>query len=152
MDNKPEGENTNTNQAPVNNNPVPTPVTPQEMPTSSNTTPNATESELEFSEKTIMAALSYVGPLVFIPLLVKKDDPFTLFHIKQGLVLFGIEAVIWVLQEFMFGMMYSSGLWSILGLINLVLLVLSILGIYNVLKKTEKEIPVLGKFSSYIKL
>lgn len=41
------------------------------------------------------AVLAYVPLLGFIPLFTKKDDPFVLFHAKQGLVLFilGLSAM-----------------------------------------------------------
>lgn len=35
----------------------------------------------------IMAALSYMGVLVFVPLVMSRDDEFVYFHAKQGLVL-----------------------------------------------------------------
>lgn len=98
------------------------------------------------SNKTLMGALAYLGPLVIIPYLSAKDDPFVKFHIKQGLVLLVIEAIIWVLG------MWVWMLWPILQLVNLVNLatiIFSILGIVNVVNKKQQELPVVGKFSSY---
>ncbi|MFA5996088.1 MAG: hypothetical protein WCW27_04460 [Patescibacteria group bacterium] len=54
-----------------------------------NTTPN---NDLQFDAKDIadnktMAMLSYIGILVLIPLLTKKDSKFAQAHAKQGLVM-----------------------------------------------------------------
>jgi fumarate reductase subunit D len=42
----------------------------------------------------ILAAISYLGFLCFIPLFLKKSNPFVQFHAKQGLVLFIAEIII----------------------------------------------------------
>lgn len=52
-------------------------------------------------ERRLMAALSYVGVLVLVPLLVRRDDPFVRWHAQQGLVLLGglilaVVAAAWV--------------------------------------------------------
>ena len=43
----------------------------------------------------VMAALSYLGILCFVPLLLAQDDEFVQFHARQGLVLWmwGVIAV-----------------------------------------------------------
>lgn len=41
----------------------------------------------DVADNKFVAALSYVGILFLVPLLVKKDSPFAQFHAKQGLVL-----------------------------------------------------------------
>ena len=93
--------------------------------------------------KTLMGALAYLGPLVIIPYLSAKDDAFVKFHIKQGLVLLVIEAIIWVLG------MWVWMLWPILQLVNLATIIFSILGIVNVVNKKQQELPLIGKYSSY---
>lgn len=40
----------------------------------------------DIEENKVFAALSYIGVLVFIPLLTKKDSVFAQTHAKQGLV------------------------------------------------------------------
>jgi uncharacterized membrane protein len=94
----------------------------------------------------LMGILSYIGFLVFIPFFTSKKDPFVKFHIKQGLVLFCIEIIVWIL-----GQMFFWHLWSLLQLINLAILVLSIIGIINVVQKKEKMLPIVGGLSSYFK-
>jgi uncharacterized membrane protein len=93
--------------------------------------------------KTLMGALAYLGPLVIIPYLTAKDDAFVKFHIKQGLVLLVIEAIIWILG------MWVWMLWPILQLVNLATIILAILGIVNVVNKKQQELPVVGKFASH---
>lgn len=92
----------------------------------------------------LMGILSYIGPLIIIPYIVAKDDPFVKFHIKQGLVLLVIEAVVWVL-----GTMLTWQLAMLIGIINLATIVLSIIGIVNVVQGKEKELPLVGTFSQH---
>lgn len=92
---------------------------------------------------TLMGVLAYIGPLVIIPYLTAKDNPFVKFHIKQGLVLLVAEAILWVLGS----MVYM--LWMVLQFVNLGLLILAILGIVNVIQKKEAEVPLLGQFAKH---
>lgn len=93
-----------------------------------------------------MAVLSYIGPLVIIPLIVAKDDPFVKFHIKQGLVLLVIEVAVWILG------MFWWMLWPLYNLINLAMLILSIIGIVHAVRGHEKALPIVGKFASHFKI
>ena len=104
-----------------------------------NNTTNAKE------DNKIFGILSYLGPLVIISLLVKKDDSTVKFHSKQGLVLFCIEIILSVLMSGR--MMWSLG--PLYSLINLGILVLAILGILNVLGGKEKELPIVGGLARY---
>ncbi len=97
--------------------------------------------------RTLMGVLSYLGPLVIIPFMMAKNDSFVKFHIKQGVVVFALEIIVWIL-----GMIMMYQLWVILQILNLCTLILSIVGIVNVIQKHEKELPVVGKFSSYVKI
>ena len=105
------------------------------------------ESDYIFDETTIMASIAYLGPLVLVPLLTKRENQFVMFHVKQGLVLFGIELAL------MFVTMMSFGILApITGLINFGLLILSIIGILNALKMKEIEVPITGKLAGKIRL
>jgi uncharacterized membrane protein len=42
-----------------------------------------------------MIILAYFGPLALIPYLVEKEDREVQWHAKHGLVLFGVEIVLW---------------------------------------------------------
>lgn len=103
-------------------------------------------STFDFSQHSLIAAASYLGPLVVIPFLTNKEDPFTKFHIKQGLVLLVIYLILWVFQGFMYFLM------PLFQLINFGLLILSIIGIVYTLQRKEKELPLVGQFAAHIKI
>ncbi len=90
-----------------------------------------------------MGILAYIGILIVIPFLVDKEDPFVNFHIKQGLVLFIAEVIVWVIQYTGFFFM----LWPLIQLINLCVLVLAIIGIVNVVQNKQKELPIVGSLA-----
>lgn len=92
---------------------------------------------------TIMAILSYLGPLVIVSYVTAKDDAFVKFHIKQGLVVFSIEVGMWILGMIIWPLMI------ILGIINIGAFVLSIIGIMNVLNGKETPLPLVGQYSKY---
>lgn len=110
------------------------PVTPPSMPMK------------EGNNTTLMGVLSYLGILVIVPYLMAKDDPFVRFHIKQGVVLLGIEIVLWVVS----GMLWW--LLPVIAIVELALLVLIIIGIINVVQKKEKELPFIGSLSKHVPL
>ena len=132
------------NQNLVGNNPTPETKTSVAHSTQvSGTGQKEPLTTLTFNEQTIMAGLSYVGPLVLVPFLTKKEDPFIQFHVKQGMLVFGIYLVIWLLGGWLF---------FLSPLLSLVALIFSILGIVNALKSKEKELPLIGKYASHIKI
>ncbi len=94
--------------------------------------------------RTLMAVLSYIGPLIIVSFVLAKNDSFVKFHIKQGTVLIAIEIVVWIL-----GMVFMSSVYMLLNLVNLATLVLSIIGIVYAVQGKEKELPVVGGFSKY---
>ncbi|OGI64136.1 hypothetical protein A2914_00315 [Candidatus Nomurabacteria bacterium RIFCSPLOWO2_01_FULL_41_21] len=94
------------------------------------------------THKMLFGILSYLGILVLVSLIVKKDDPFVKFHIKQGLVLFVISIIIWVLSSTLSG--FGSSLFMLYKILNLGILILSIVGIVNVVQNKMKELPLVG--------
>ena len=94
----------------------------------------------------LMAVLSYIGPLVIVSYLTSNNNPFVKFHIKQGSVLFIIELILWVL-----GMMIWI-LWPLIQIANIVVIVLAIIGIINAVGGKEKSLPLVGSFSKYINI
>lgn len=95
------------------------------------------------AKNNVMAILAYIGPMVIVSYLVAKDDVFTKFHIKQGLVLLVIEVASWFL-----GMVFWP-LIFILNVINLIVLILAIIGIVNAAKNKEKQLPLVGDYAKY---
>ncbi len=85
----------------------------------------------------VLGVLAYLGPLSIVSYMMGKDD-FTKFHAKQGIVLFGLEVIVWILAS----MMYS--IWMLINVLNLATLILSIIGIVNVIQGHRKELPIIG--------
>ena len=92
----------------------------------------------------LMAVLAYIGPLVIVSFLVAKNDPFVKFHIKQGLVLFVFQLIIWFL-----GMNTLYFMYNVTQLINIAIWVLAIIGVFNVVQGKEKALPIVGSLAKY---
>ena len=96
----------------------------------------------------LMGVLCYLGPLVIIPYMTTKDQPFVKYHIKQGVVLVAAEVIIYII-----GSMITLGIFIPIAMIlNLGALVLTIIGIVNVLQKKESPLPLLGQFADKVKI
>lgn len=120
------------------------------VPQATNHTP-ATASNVTVDHGRLMGILCYIGPLVLIPLLTAKNNPDVSFHIKQGLVLFGIELVIMFGGNFLL-MLTMGMLYPVIMLLNLATLALSVIGIYHVVKKQEKPLPLIGQYANRVSL
>ncbi len=95
-----------------------------------------------------IAWLSYFGILVIIPILLQKENPYTKFHVKQGIVLL-VTTIIWSIVGFVLGFIPVIGF--IVYLIGwLVIMVLTVIGIINAVQGNEKELPIIGKYSEKI--
>lgn len=92
----------------------------------------------------LVAALSYLGVLVIIPLLfVEKNDPFVKFHAKQGLVI--------LIGYIIAGI--GVGWIPLLGnLVWLVLAIASIAGLIQSLQGKWWKIPVIGDLAQKFKI
>ncbi len=102
--------------------------------------------EKELQEGKVFAVIGYLGILCIIPLVLKKDNKFALFHAKQGLVLFICEVgaaiinivpilgqLIWILAVLVFG-------------------ILSLAGIVQSLMGNYWKIPVIGDLAEKISI
>ncbi len=89
------------------------------------------------SNHLVLSVFAYLGPLSIFSYMLGKDD-FTKFHARQGIVLFGLEVVVWLLAS----MMYQ--VWMLTNILNLATLILSIIGIINVIQGHKKELPLIG--------
>jgi uncharacterized membrane protein len=92
----------------------------------------------ELQEGKIFAVIGYLGILCLIPLLLKKENKFALFHGKQGLVLF--------LGEFVFFFISIIPLlgWFIGFLGILICGILSLIGIIQALIGNYWRMPVVA--------
>ncbi len=97
-------------------------------------------------EGKVYAILAYFGILCLIPLLVKKDNKFALFHAKQGLVLFIAEVIltfIWVIPF----------LGWFIGAIGWILIpIICIIAIIQVLMGNYWRIPVIADIAEKINI
>ena len=90
------------------------------------------------------ALLSYLWILCLIPLLLKKENKFALFHAKQGLVLFIAEIAVGFI-----GVIPVLG-WMILFFGTFLFGILSLIGIVQVLMGNYWKIPVVGDIAEKI--
>ncbi|MGI6029868.1 MAG: hypothetical protein ACOX81_10760 [Candidatus Heteroscillospira sp.] len=84
------------------------------------------------TEARLLAACSYLGWLVFLPLLMRRDDPYVRFHLNQGLVLF--------LMGFLH--IFVGGLLD--ALIGTAIMIMCIGGIVYAITGREKQLPFIG--------
>lgn len=103
------------------------------------------------SNTILFSILSYIGILWLIPLLVEKNDKVVRFHVNQGIVLFifdiiGSIAVSILSAIFVFIPVISFLVVVIASLFGILCFVLMIIGIVNAANKSEKPLPIIGKF------
>ena len=104
------------------------------------------EQDKEIQEGKMYAVIAYLGILCLVPLLLKKENKFALFHGKQGLVLFicligaaiiniipVLGQLIWMLAVLVFG-------------------ILSLIGIIQSLMSNYWKMPILGEIAEKISL
>lgn len=87
-----------------------------------------------------LSILSYLGPLFLIPLLLRKDDPFTRFHANQGLLLFLAWALVNLASDIVFGLG-----WLIQLVGTVFCLVCVVRGIRSVFQGRLDKLPLIGE-------
>ncbi|KAA0206996.1 DUF4870 domain-containing protein [Candidatus Uhrbacteria bacterium] len=100
----------------------------------------------DIDDNKVIAALSYLGILVLIPLLVKKDSKFTQEHAKQGLVLFIAEIIGSVIA-----MVPIIG-WLLAPFIGIAFLIVALVALIKCLMGEFWEIPLIGPYRKKINL
>ncbi len=98
------------------------------------------------TEQKIFGILAYLGILVLVPLLVKKDDDFVHFHAKQGLVLLIVWIIVWVIT-----MIPVLG-WIIGPFLSLAMLIIILIAIAQVLMGKKWEVPVVCTYADKINM
>ena len=115
-----------------------------------NETPDTTKDydKQDIEKHKVMAILAYFGILVLVPIFGAKDSKFARFHANQGLILFIIMLVLWVLGQICLAISLKFyAIMSVLFMIcYLVLAVLAIMGIINAASGKAKELPLVGKY------
>lgn len=91
----------------------------------------------------LMAALSYLGVLVLVPLFAERENDFVTWHAKQGLVIVLGEVVA-----------IFAGYWSGLAgsVLFLLLLLASVIGLMQALLGRRWQAPLIGALAEKFKL
>ena len=100
----------------------------------------------KIDEDKIYAAISYLWLLFLVPLVLKKNSEFVMYHTKQGLVLF-----IAGLFVTFFSWIPLLG-WFLGMILGLIIGILAFLGILNALSGKKWEMPFLGYYAKKIKI
>lgn len=103
------------------------------------------------SNTILFSILSYIGILWLIPLLVEKNDKVVRFHVNQGIVLFIFDIIGSIAVGILSAIFVFIPVISFLGdviasLFGILCFVLMIIGIVNAANKSEKPLPIIGKF------
>ena len=95
--------------------------------------------QADINSNKVMAILAYIGILFLIPLFAAKDSKFARFHTNQGIILF-IVAII----------SYIIGRIPVIGFVGTILSCLcsifAIIGIIYAAQGKAKELPLIGKY------
>jgi uncharacterized membrane protein len=105
----------------------------------------AEEAKLTFTPEEIeegkgIAWIAYIPPLFFIPLVVKKDNPFCKAHAKLGLALLLGWVVSWILSFVIIGF-----------LTDLALFILSIIALIKAFQGRYWEMPLFHSIAKLFK-
>lgn len=93
-----------------------------------------------FSRSQLMAALSYLGVLCFVPLLYGRKDPFIQFHARQGLVIW-----MWgVVALFLFPLPLGRVLFNFS---SSAIMMLSVVGLISVALGRSWRLPLVHELS-----
>lgn len=97
----------------------------------------------DIQEGKFFAVISYISFLCIVSLILKKDNKFALFHAKQGLVLFVIEVICFIVSVIP---LY----WFIDKLVFAIFILASIFGMTQALLGNLKGLPFISKIADKI--
>lgn len=102
--------------------------------------------EKSLDSNSLYAVLSYIWILVLIPILMKKDNEFVMFHARQGLILFIVEIGVGIFSIVpVFGpVIYTIGM--------LACAVVALVAIVQVLMGNKWEIPLIGEWARKLRI
>ncbi len=96
------------------------------------------------SEEKIYSVFAYFGVLCLVSLLVKRDNEYVMFHVRQGLVLFIIETIFGILQ-----VVPLLGYFAFV-LVLLICGLLSLIGMVQAIMGNKWNMPVIGEWAKKI--
>ena len=97
-------------------------------------------------EGRVWAIIAYLWILFLVTLIGKKSNKFAVYHAKQGLMLFIVWAVVFII-----GFIPIIG-WIVSILGGIFMLVLFIVGIVNAATGKYKPLPVVGQYAEKWKI
>jgi len=121
----------------------------EEQPTQ--TPPAAPTGGEPSSDEKVMGAIAYLGILFLIPLLAKKDSKFAMFHAKQGLVLFIVEVILWIVNFVLVLSIVGLFVAWILWIIWLIIVIFALIGLIQALSGKYWKLPILGGWAQSFK-
>lgn len=90
----------------------------------------------------LMALMSYLGVLVFVPLAMNRDDEYVYFHARQGLI-------IWIAGILAIFMLYLPGMGKLIfSFLAMMVVIFSLLGLVSVLLHKAWKLPVVYGLST----
>ncbi len=107
----------------------------------------------------VLSALAYLGPLVIVPLLVRRKARFVRYHTRQGMYLFVVYVVSFLLT---LGLLYAFSdqvldlqvAFNVLAVLFLLELVVYLAGIIYLAVQASRArmpmVPVLGELSGEV--
>jgi uncharacterized membrane protein len=99
------------------------------------------------NERRGMAAVSYLGVLCLIPLLLARDSEFAQHHAKQGLVLAILGFLLKIVGDLLWRVPFGGAVVMIAGL---ALFIVSIIGIVKALSGERFEIPYVSEWAKKV--
>jgi uncharacterized membrane protein len=104
--------------------------------------PEKKELPPEVEENRLLAAISYIGILFVVPLLAKNRSKFAMFHCRQGIMVFALEALL----------SFIAWVPNLGPFIYLLTLFISIFGFVQAYRGERWKIPLLGKYAQMLKI
>lgn len=102
----------------------------------------------------ILSVFGYFGILFLIPLFAGNNSQFTRYHANQGLLLFILDIILYVIALIIGGVIILvSGFQAVLAvplimsLVSLVVMIFAIIGIVHAAQGEMKPLPVIGGFT-----
>lgn len=111
----------------------------------------------DIADNKAISILSYLGPLVFIPLFARKNSPFAQFHAKQGVTLLALNILCTIVNSLLGMIQFTRGSlfggfatyvpWYIQTVrysLSACVIALAVFGIIHVARGQKKPLPVIG--------
>lgn len=130
--------------------------------------PKPINSDQDITGNKLMALISYFWILFIIPLLAKKDSPYSQYHAKQGLALFlystASPIILWIAKIIVYYILPQIPIVNFIGFACrwtitifdafnwLFILIIFITGIINALTGKTKPLPLIGHLFINLKI